>query len=149
MRILGLDHLAIAVKDLAQALSFYRDILGFQVEGMEEVPSEGMKAAMVEKGGVTLELMEPTDPHGAISRFIAKRGGGLHHLTFRVEDIEEAVRECRQKGLALIEPAPRPGARGQRVAFLHPRSTGGVLIELSQPAPSPLVREGRGKGELS
>ena len=132
MNITGLGHIAIAVPALQEALKLYEKTLGFHLEGIEEVPLEGMKAAMLEKDGLTLEVMEPTNPDGPIARFVAKRGGGLHHMAFTVENIDEAVKECREQGLRFIEPAPRPGVQGKRIAFLHPQSTGGVLIELSQ-----------------
>ena len=135
MKITGLSHIAIAVPSVDQALAFYRDVLGFELERIEAVPSEGMKAAMLEKNGLTLEVMEPTNPQGAVARFVDKRGGGLHHFTLTVENLDEAIAECRAKGLQFVEPSPRPGSPsrpGKRIAFLHPKSTGGVLIELTE-----------------
>lgn len=145
MKITSLGHIAVAVESLQEALKLYRDTLGFDLEGIEDVPAEKMRAAMLVKNGVTMEVMEPTDPDGPIGRFVKKRGGGLHHVTFTVEDIEEAVATCRRKGLRLIEPAPRPGVHGALIAFLHPQSTGGVLIELQQPPHPSLSPEGKGR----
>ena len=130
----GLGHIAIAVASLKDAIPFYRDVLGFNFLGVDEVPAEGMRTAFLEAAGVTLEVMESTNPEGPVGRFVAKKGPGVHHLTFRVDDINQAVNFCRAKGIRLIEPAPREGAHGARVAFLHPQSTGGILIELQQPS---------------
>lgn len=125
-----IDHLGIAVKSLERSLEFYRDILGLKVVGPEEVASEGVRIAFLPMGESTIELLEPLGPDSSLARFLAKRGEGIHHVCVRVERISETLATLREKGAEIIEPAPRIGAGGRRVAFIHPRSTGGVLLEL-------------------
>ena len=125
-----IDHLGIAVTSLERSLGFYREILGLKVVGPEDVPSEGVRIAFLPMGESTIELLEPTGPDSPIARFLAKRGEGIHHVWVRVEKIEETLATLREKGAEIIEPAPRIGAGGRKVAFIHPRSTGGVLLEL-------------------
>ena len=127
-----LDHIGIAVGDLAQALAFYRDALGLEVEPPEEVPSQRVRAHFVPVGEATLELLEPTAPDSPIARFIEKRGPGVHHVTLRVDDLHEALGRLRARGVRLIDEAPREGAEGALIAFVHPASTHGVLVELKQ-----------------
>jgi len=127
-----LDHVGIAVGDLAQALAFYRDALGLEVQAAEEVPSQRVRAHFVPVGEATLELLEPTAPDSPIAKFVAKRGPGIHHLTLRVDDIHEALARLSARGLRLIDEQPRPGADGALIAFVHPASTHGVLVELKQ-----------------
>lgn len=135
-----LDHIGIAVKDLAAALAFYRDALGLEIEPPEEVASQRVRAHFVPVGESTLELLEATAPDSAIAKYIEKRGPGLHHITLRVEDLAVALAELKARGVRLIDEQPRPGAEGALVAFVHPSSTHGVLVELKQPGggrPSP------------
>jgi methylmalonyl-CoA/ethylmalonyl-CoA epimerase len=141
-----LDHIGIAVKDLQAALAFYRDALGLEIEAPEEVPSQQVRAHFIsvsddrDRGagaapGVKLELLEATDPESPIAKSIDKRGPGLHHITLRVPDIRAALAQLKARGARLIDEEPRPGAEGSLIAFIHPASTGGVLIELKQAVP--------------
>ena len=127
-----LDHIGIAVGDLAQALAFYRDALGLEVEPPEEVPSQRVRAHFVPVGEATLELLEPTSPESPIAKFIEKRGPGVHHVTLRVDDLGDALARLKARGVRLIDQEPREGAEGALIAFVHPASTHGVLVELTQ-----------------
>ena len=129
-----LDHVGIAVKDLEAALRFYRDALGLEVEAPEEVPSQQVQAQFVPVGQSSLELLQATAPGSPIAKFIDQHGPGLHHLTLRVDDIHAALAQLKTRGTRLVDDEPRPGADGALVAFIHPRSAQGVLIELKQPA---------------
>jgi methylmalonyl-CoA epimerase len=129
-----LDHVGIAVKDLAAALAFYHDALGLEVEAPEDVASQRVRAHFVPVGGSNLELLESTAPDSAIARYIDKRGPGLHHITLRVDDLASALGQLKARGARLIDEQPRPGAEGAMVAFIHPSSAHGVLVELKQPA---------------
>ena len=127
-----LDHIGIAVSDLGEALRFYRDALGLEVESPEEVPSQRVRAHFIPAGESALELLEATDDTSPIAKYTAKRGPGLHHITLRVDDIVAALATLKQRGVRLIDEAPRPGAHGSLVAFIHPSSAHGVLVELKQ-----------------
>lgn len=127
-----LDHIGIAVGDLGQALAFYRDALGLEIEPPEEVPSQRVRAHIVPVGEAAIELLEPTSADSPVARFIEKRGPGVHHITLRVDDIAEALARLKARGVRLIDDAPRPGAGGALIAFIHPASTQGVLVELKQ-----------------
>ncbi len=127
-----LDHIGIAVDDLEKALGFYREGLGLKVELTESVPSQAVRAHFIEAGNVKLELLEATSDASPIARSIERRGVGLHHITFRVDDLVEALDYLRERGVQLIDDIPRDGAEGALVAFIHPRSTHGVLVELKQ-----------------
>jgi methylmalonyl-CoA epimerase len=127
-----LDHIGIAVGDLSQALAFYRDALGLDVAPPEEVPSQRVRAHFVPVGEAAIELLEPTSPDSPIATFIARRGPGVHHVTLRVDDIRETLGRLRARGVRLIDEAPREGAGGTLIAFIHPASTHGVLVELKQ-----------------
>ena len=127
-----LDHIGIAVRDLDAALSFYRDALGLEVEASEEVASQRVRAHFVPVGASSLELLEATAADSAIARYVDKRGPGLHHITLRVDDIEAALAQLKSRGARLIDEQPRPGAEGALVAFVHPSSAHGVLVELKQ-----------------
>jgi methylmalonyl-CoA epimerase len=128
------DHIGIAVRDVEQALAFYRDGLGLDVELPEEVASQRVRAHFVRAGAADLELLEPTAGDSAIARYLEKRGPGLHHITLRVEDIHAALSQLAARGVRLIDEAPRPGAEGALVAFIHPSAAHGVLVELKQAA---------------
>ena len=130
MKVLKIDHLGIAVSSLDAALTAYR-ALGFELADTHDVPTEKVRAAFLPVGESRLELLEPTDPDSVIARFLQKRSG-LHHVCVLVEDIEAALAELKEKGVELLDQSPRPGAGGSRVAFIHPRSAGGVLLELKQ-----------------
>jgi methylmalonyl-CoA/ethylmalonyl-CoA epimerase len=123
-------HIGIAVRGLGEGVSFYRDVLG-----MSEVPladSDGARIAGFAAGDALVELLEPAAEDSPIGRFVAKRGGGLHHVCFAVPDLDAALARCREFGIRLIDETPRPGAEGKRIAFLHPSSTSGVLVELTE-----------------
>jgi methylmalonyl-CoA/ethylmalonyl-CoA epimerase len=128
----SVDHLGIAVRSLAEGKALYGGVLGLRLLFEEEVPTERVRVAAYDGGGVRIELLEPTDPAGEVARFLAKRGPGIHHVCYRVDDVVAALRGLRSRGVEPIAPAPRPGAGGCRVAFLHPRDAGGVLVELSE-----------------
>jgi len=130
----GIDHLGIAVPDLSAAREVFTK-LGFRVVAEEDVPDQKVRVVKLDAGGSDLELLESTDPEGPIGRFVAKRGAGIHHLTLRVEDLAGTLRELEAAGVRLIDREPRIGAGGHRIAFLHPKSTAGILIELCE-APS-------------
>ena len=127
-----LDHIGIAVKDLAAALAFYRDVLGLEIEAPEDVASQQVRAHFVPVGESKLELLEATGPESPIARYVDKRGPGLHHITLRVDDIGAAVAQLKARGARLIDQEPRPGAEGSLIAFVHPAATHGVLVELKQ-----------------
>ena len=132
-----LDHIGIAVKDLDAALRFYRDALGLEVQAPEEVPAQKVRAHFVPVGASSLELLQATAPDSPIAKFLETRGPGLHHITLRVDDIRAALAGIAARGGRLIDPEPRPGVEGSLVAFIHPSSAQGVLIELKQPAAPP------------
>ena len=126
------DHIGIAVADLGAALAFYRDALGLEIEAPEEVASERVRAHFIPAGETALELLEATADDSPIAKYVAKRGPGIHHLTLRVDDIAAALAELKARGVRLVDEAPRPGAHGSLVAFIHPASAHGVLVELKQ-----------------
>ncbi len=136
-----LDHIGIAVRDLDTALSFYRDALGLEIEGVEEVPSQHVRAQFVSVGGATLELLEATSSQSAIARSIERRGPGLHHLTLRVDNLAAVLARLKARGVRLIDEEPRAGAGGSLVAFIHPSAAHGVLVELTE-SPGSLDRTG-------
>jgi LAO/AO transport system kinase len=128
----ALDHVGIAVSDLDAALAFYRDALGLEVQAPEDVPSQRVRVHFIPAGESALELLEATAADSPIAKYVAKRGPGLHHITLRVDDIEAALARLKARGVRLIDETPRPGAHGTRVAFVHPSSAHGVLVELVQ-----------------
>jgi methylmalonyl-CoA epimerase len=127
-----LDHIGIAVRDVNAALAFYRDALGLEIEAPEDVVSQGVRARFVPVGNASLELLEATAPDSPIAKYVEKRGPGLHHITLRVEDLARALAQLKSRGARLIDEQPRPGAEGALVAFVHPSSAHGVLVELKQ-----------------
>jgi methylmalonyl-CoA epimerase len=127
-----LDHIGIAVASIQDALAFYRDALGLEVEAPEEVTSQRVKAHFMRVGESALELLEATSEDSPIARYVQKRGPGLHHITLRVDDIRSALAQLKARGVRLIDESPRPGAHGSLVAFIHPSSAHGVLVELKQ-----------------
>ncbi|MBX5475722.1 MAG: methylmalonyl-CoA epimerase [Clostridia bacterium] len=132
----SLDHIAIACTVLDDVLPLYAEGLGLRLLGVEEVPTEGVRVAMLDLGGgARLELLEPTTETASIMGFLARRGPGLHHVAVRVDDLDAALETARAAGLEIIPPAPRPGAGGSRVAFIHPKTLQGVLLELVEPGP--------------
>jgi len=126
-----LDHIGIAVESIAESRRPY-EAMGLTVEGEEEVPGQGVRVAFLPVGDERLELLEPTTPDSPIARHLARRGPGLHHICLKVTDIRRSMAELRERGFELLSEEPQPGAHGCLVAFVHPRSTGGVLLELSQ-----------------
>jgi methylmalonyl-CoA/ethylmalonyl-CoA epimerase len=129
-----LEHVGIAVADLKEALAFYRDALGLEVALPEEVASQRVRAHFIDAGQASLELLEATADDSPIAKYVARRGPGLHHITLRVDDIAAALARLKACGVRLIDQAPRAGAHGALVAFIHPASAHGVLVELTQPA---------------
>jgi len=127
-----LDHIGIAVSNLAEALAFYRDALGFEITVSEEVETQGVRAHFLATGGTSLELLEVTTDSSPVAQFIGHRGPGLHHITLRVDDINQAITHLETRGVQLIDKVPRLGARGALIAFVHPSSAHGVLVELKE-----------------
>src|SRR6266498_1043390 len=123
-------HVGIAVRSIAEVLPFYREILG--MGEVELAPTDGARISGLDAGGTLIELLESTDADSPIGKFIARRGPAIHHICFMVDDLESALDRCRAAGIALIDDEPRVGAEGKMIAFLHPASTGGVLIELTE-----------------
>lgn len=130
-----LDHVGIAVGDIENALAFYRDALGLEIEASEEVPSQRVRAHVIPAGDSALELLEATSPESPIARYLEKRGPGIHHITLRVDDIRAALAHLRERGVRLVDDEPRSGAHAALVAFIHPSAAHGVLVELKQAAP--------------
>jgi methylmalonyl-CoA epimerase len=139
-----LDHIGIAVEDLAAALAFYRDALGLHVEAPEEVVSQRVRAHFIPVGQSSLELLEATAPDSAIAKYVGRRGPGIHHITLRVDDIHGALAHLKSRAVRLVDEDPRPGAEGALVAFIHPSAAHGVLVELKEmPAKQPDLRPKR------
>ena len=130
--VVKVDHIGIAVSNLEESLKMYTDILGMTLHGTETVEEQKVKTAFLPLGETEIELLESTAPDGPIGKFIEARGQGIQHIAFRVDDIEAALAELKAKGVRLIDENPRYGAGGAKIAFLHPKATGGVLIELCQ-----------------
>jgi len=128
-RAAALAHVGVAVQDLAAAVAFYRDVLGV-APGAPQA-SDGASIVSFEVGGAAVELLTSADPASPIGKYLARHGPGIHHLCFRVPDLETALARCRAAGYRLIDDVPRPGADGRRVAFVHPQATAGILLELS------------------
>jgi methylmalonyl-CoA/ethylmalonyl-CoA epimerase len=132
MKILKIDHLGIAVNSIDAGKSFWSDVLGLHHEGNETVVEQKVTTAFFPVGESEVELLESTSPDGPVAKFIEKRGPGFQHVAFRVENIEEALAELKAKGIQLIDEKPRKGAGGAKIAFLHPKATNGVLVELCE-----------------
>ncbi|BCS55666.1 methylmalonyl-CoA epimerase [Geobacter sp. SVR] len=132
MKLTKVNHIGIAVKSLAEALPFYRDNLRMALQGIEEVVEQKVKVAMLEIGESKIELLEPITPDSPIAKFLEKNGTGIHHLAYEVEDIEAAIAVLKAEGSRMIDETPRNGAHGTRIAFIHPKSSNGVLTELCQ-----------------
>jgi methylmalonyl-CoA/ethylmalonyl-CoA epimerase len=127
-----IDHIGIAVSNLEESLKLYREVLGLDLQGTELVEEQKVKVAFLPIGDTEFELLESTDSSGPIAKYIEKKGQGVQHIALEVEDIEKAIEEMKEKGLRVIDEKPRYGAGGSKIAFLHPKSTNGVLIELCQ-----------------
>lgn len=132
MKITHIEHIGIAVQNLEESIDFYENILGLKCYAHEEVTDQMVKTAFFMLGQTKIELLETTDPEGPIGSFIEKRGGGIHHIAYAVENLEDSLEEMKSKNVKLIDRKPRIGAEGLHIAFLNPRSTGGVLTELCQ-----------------
>jgi methylmalonyl-CoA/ethylmalonyl-CoA epimerase len=129
-KIKRIDHIAIVVEDIDTSLKFWRDALGLDLEHIEEVPEQKSIVAFLPTGESEVELVEPTTDDSGIARYLSKRGPGIHHICFEVEEIEVALGELKGKGVRLINETPTIGAGGKKIAFIHPESTNGVLVEL-------------------
>jgi methylmalonyl-CoA/ethylmalonyl-CoA epimerase len=127
-----ISHIGIAVQDLEEQVAFYRDVLGLELESREVVPDQNVEVAMFKVGESTIELLSPTSPESAVARFLDKRGQGIHHLAYEVDDIQQMLQKLEQKDVKLLDRQPRAGAHGKRIAFLHPAATFGVLTELCE-----------------
>ncbi len=132
MKILGIEHIGIAVKDLKKRAPFWEHILGLSHQRNENVAEQGVSTTIYDTNNSKVELLQPTNEGSPVEKFIANRGEGLHHLCFEVDDIELAVTELKDAGIELINETPRVGVEGYRVVFVHPKSTGGVLVELAE-----------------
>ena len=132
MNLSHIEHIGIAVKSLGQAIPFYEKVLGLKCYAIEEVKDQKVKTAFFKIGQTKIELLESTDPEGPIGKFIEKRGQGIHHMAFAVNNIEEQLRSVEENGIQLIDKVPRKGAEGLDIAFMHPKSTFGVLTEFCQ-----------------
>lgn len=126
------DHIGVAVSNLDEAIKLYKEVLGLELHGVEVVEEQKVKVAFLPIGDSEVELLESTSPEGPIAKFIEAKGQGIQHVAFRVDNIEAALEEMKGKGMRLIDEKPRYGAGGARIAFLHPKSTNGVLIELCE-----------------
>ena len=135
MNLEGLEHIGIAVSDLEEALALYEEAFGLEAESIVALEERNVRVAFLPLGNTKIELLEPMG-EGALSRFLERRGEGLHHIALGVSDIRGSLKKLKEKGIRLVDEAPRPGAEGDLVAFLHPRSTRGVLVELCERASS-------------
>ncbi|MCD6487241.1 MAG: methylmalonyl-CoA epimerase [Syntrophobacterales bacterium] len=132
MKILCVDHIGIATSNMDKSANFYTQILGLELAGTEEVTEQKVRTAFLPVGESEIEILESTVPDGPIARHISKNGEGIQHIALRVDDIEAALKELKDKGVGLIDETPRRGAGGTKIAFIHPRAAGGVLLELCQ-----------------
>ncbi len=132
MKVKHIDHIGIAVKGIAQAGKFYTDILGLKIQDIENVADQKVNVAFIPITDSEVELLESTEPDGPVAKYIDSRGEGVQHIAFRVENIEEALKELKAKGVRLIDQEPRKGAGGAKIAFIHPKETHGVLVEICE-----------------
>jgi methylmalonyl-CoA/ethylmalonyl-CoA epimerase len=129
-----IDHIAIAVHNLEEAATFYQELLGLSLADVEEIEGMDTKVGFLAVGETTIELVQPTKEETGLSKFLAARGPGIHHICLEVDDIEAELRAYKEKGALLIDETPRKGAHGMKVGFIHPKTSGGVLIELGEPS---------------
>lgn len=132
MKLTNIDHIGIAVNDIEKALEFWQTQLGIELHGVETVEEQKVKTAFLPVDDTEIELLQATDPESPVAKFIEKKGEGVHHIAIRVDNLEETLAQMKARGVRLIDEKPRLGAGGARIAFLHPKSTGGVLVELCQ-----------------
>jgi methylmalonyl-CoA/ethylmalonyl-CoA epimerase len=130
MELTSIEHIGIAVKNLEESIKFYEDILGLKCYAIEEVEDQKVKTAFFHVGETKIELLETTDPDGPIGKFIEKKGEGIHHIAFKTNDIKSSLKELKEKNIILIDDQPRKGAENLNIAFIHPKSANGVLIEI-------------------
>lgn len=133
MTIEKIDHIGIAVESIEKWIGFYRDVLGLDYTGSEEIPEQKVRVAFLTIGDSKIELLEPTSQDSPIAKFLEKRGGGIHHIALQVADIDAAIARHHEAGAKLIDSKPRIGAHNMKIAFIHPKTAGGVLIELCEP----------------
>lgn len=126
------DHIGIAVRSIEESLDFYVSTLKLELLGIEEVESENVRVAFIKAGETKLELLQPTNPDSAVAKFIEKKGEGIHHVALGVSSIDERIKELKENGIKMINETSKPGAGGAQIAFMHPKSTGGVLLELCE-----------------
>ena len=131
-KLTGLDHVGIAVKSISEARKTYEGLLGLKLIGEETVETEGVRVAFLELGGTRIELIEPLKPDTGVAKFIEKRGEGIHHICAKVEGLTEMLQDLKAKGAGLTNDVPRPGAHGKKIAFVLPKTTSGVLLELAE-----------------
>lgn len=131
-----IDHIAVAVRDVEKAAEFYEKVLGLQLGGIEEVEGMDVKVGFIPIGDTRIELVQPLDPESGVAKFIERKGEGIHHICYEVDDIQKALETYKTRGAKLIDEFPRKGAHHSLVGFIHPKSTGGVLTELTQPTES-------------
>jgi methylmalonyl-CoA epimerase len=132
VKVTKIDHIGMAVKSISEAARFYTEVLGIKMTGMETVADQKAKVCFLPVDDTNIELLEPTEPDGPVAKFIESRGEGVHHIALHVENIEETLEHLKSNGVRLIDQKPRIGARGIRIAFVHPKETRGVLLELCQ-----------------
>jgi len=132
MKLSHIEHIGIAVNSIEESIPYYEEVLGLKCYAIEEIKDQKVKTAFFKIGNTKIELLESTDPEGPIGKFIEKRGQGMHHMAFAVDGIENALQEAEEKGIRLIDKEPRKGAEGLDIAFLHPKSTSGVLTEFCE-----------------
>src|SRR5439155_11564178 len=133
-----LDHVGLAVRRIEDRLALYRDVLGLELQGIDQVPGEGVRVALLPAGRARIELVEPATESSSVRRFLDTRGEGIHHVCFEVDDLDAALERVGRAGLEVVGTPGRPGAEGSRIAFIHPRATGGVLIELRESGRGPV-----------
>ena len=134
MSVKSLNHIGIAVRSIEDQQAFYGGTLGLEFENVEDVPSQQVRVAFFRAGDIRIELLEPTSADSPVAKFIEKRGEGLHHVAYTVDDIQARITELQESGLRMIDETPRPGAHHMQIAFVHPKSSFGVLTELCEPA---------------
>ena len=132
MKVICIDHIGVAVNEIARAGKFYTDVLGLPIKGIEHVSEQKVNVAFIPVTDTELELLESTEPDGPVAKYIENRGQGVQHIAFRVEDLAEALKELKAKGIRLIDEKPRAGAGKAKIAFIHPKETNGVLVELCE-----------------
>lgn len=132
MKVLGVDHIGIAVNSISKAIDFYQRALGLELEGIEDVPTRQLKVGFIDTGSSRIELIESTSDESTIAKYLSKRGEGIHHICLKVDSLDKALEQLKNEGYELIDNEPQNGAGGSKIAFVHPRSAGGVLIELKE-----------------